>query len=94
MTRRPSDAALACAVDALSFLARDGARIERFLLATGLSPDDIRSVAAQPAFLVGVLDHLLADEPLLLIYCEEAGVPSEDVWAARRTLGRLSEDQG
>ncbi len=49
-----------------SFLATDPERLGRFLAITGIGPEAIRTAAADPQFLAGVLDHVVSDEPLLL----------------------------
>ena len=81
-----SDTPSIVGLQALTFLAADSDRLQRFLALTGLGPDDIRARAEQPAFLAGVLDHLLADESLLLIFCEEAGLAPEAPRRARMAL--------
>src|SRR5208283_4286708 len=70
------------AVEALGFLAADGARLERFLAVTGLGPHNLRRAAADPGFLVSVLDYLAADERLLVAFAAEAGRKPEDVMRA------------
>ena len=47
----------------------------RFLDLTGLTPDTVREAASSPGFFVAVLDHLAADELLLLTFATNAGVP-------------------
>lgn len=97
MTRQASDAnarAETTAAAAFAFITRDPERIERFLAVTGLAAADVQSVAAEPAFLRGVLDHLLEDELLLLSFCEETGLTPGDIWSARRALGGLPTERG
>lgn len=79
------------ALEALSFLARDPDRISRFLANSGIDISQLREVAGEPGFLTAVLDHLLADEPLLLMFSEDSGLPPTDVPAARRALSGRSE---
>ncbi len=81
------EGAQALALRVLAFLARDFERIGRFLALTGVAPDDLRRLAQAPDFLLAVLDHLAADEPLLLAFAEEEGVAPEAVGLARRALG-------
>ncbi len=85
----PREAAETLAVSALSFLTRDPDRLGRFLAVSGLGPDSIRAAAHEPGFLVSVLEHLLADEPLLLIFCEEESLRPQSVWHARLILGGM-----
>ena len=75
------------AVEALGFLAQDGERLGAFLAASGMGPEMIRKAAADPGFLAGVLDHIAADEPLLLAFAEHAGVKPQTVERAHMLLG-------
>lgn len=74
------------ALKALVFLATDAERLDRFLGLTGLTYDVIRRQAADPAFLAGVLDHLLSDQTLLFLFAESEGLAPAQVERAR---GRL-----
>jgi hypothetical protein len=74
------------AIQALSFLASDPERLGRFLAVTGIGPEAIRKAAADPAFLAGVLDHVVSDEPLLVAVAEFAGVTPQTVETAQATL--------
>lgn len=74
------------AVQALAFLAQDGERLGAFLSLTGIGPTDIRKAAADPAFLAGVLDHVVSDETLLRAVAEHAGVMPETVERAHLAL--------
>jgi hypothetical protein len=60
------------ALNALSFLASDAVRLDRFLRLSGVSATDIRAAAAEREFLAGILNHLLQDESLLLTFAAEA----------------------
>ena len=62
---------------ALAVLAEDLDRLTRFLNLTGVSPGQLRDRADDPAMLAAVLEHLLADESLLLTFTANAGVPPE-----------------
>ena len=75
------------AVAALGFLAAEPDRLSRFLSLSGLGPQNLRAAAADPAFLVSVLDYLLADEPLLLAFAAYQEQAPETIAAARRALG-------
>jgi hypothetical protein len=74
------------AVAALGYLAAEPDRLERFLAISGLGPHNLRAAAADPAFLAAVLDYLLSDEPLVLGFAAERGVPPERVAAARAAM--------
>ena len=74
------------AIQALNFLATDPARLGRFLALSGLGPDSIRSAAAEPGFLAGVLEHVAGDEALLVAFAAEVGIAPADVDKARAAL--------
>lgn len=74
------------AVAALGFLARDEGRLARFLAETGLGPQTLRSAAASPGFLAGVLAFVERDEPMLVAFAAEAAVGPESVGQARAVL--------
>ncbi len=76
----------ALAIAALTFLAADGARLERFLSVTGLGPHNLRQAAADPGFYGSVLGYLAADEPLLMAFAANAGHAPEEVVRALRAL--------
>ena len=73
-------------VSALVFLTQDRERLRRFLSLTGLSPDRLMQEAAAADTLVAVLEHLLADESLLLTFTASAGVRPDDVQSGRSAL--------
>ncbi len=79
-------AATELAIAALSFLAGDTERLERFLALTGLGPQSLRAAAREPGFLLGVLEHVASDESLLLAFASENGIEPESVERARATL--------
>jgi hypothetical protein len=60
------------ALKGLAFLAKDSERLSRFLALSGVSIAGIREAAASPQFLVGLLNHLLQDESLLLTFAADA----------------------
>ena len=80
------DSARSLAVSALAFIAADSDRLSRFLGLTGLGPDNLRTAAAEPAFLGSVLDYLVADEGLLVTFAAEAGLKPESVVRAHAVL--------
>lgn len=71
---------------ALSFLAADSERLERFLALTGLGPDNLREAAKDPAFHGSVLEYVLADEQLLLRFAADSDVQPERVVLAHQVL--------
>ena len=74
------------AVAALSFLAADRERLEKFLSVTGLGPGNLRAAAADPGFYGSILGYLAADERLLVMFAAEEGIPPEQI---ARALARL-----
>jgi len=74
------------ALQALTFIAGDDDRLERFLGLTGIEPGSLRSLAQDPAGLGAILDYLLGWEPLLLEFAEAEKLPPESIAAARRKL--------
>jgi len=74
------------AVAALGFIAAEPERLGRFLAVTGIDPQSIREAAREPHFLAGVLDHVAADERLLLAFAAESEIDPSDVIPARDTL--------
>ena|SRR5207302_2028968 len=79
-------AAEALAITALRFIAAEPERLARFLAVTGLAPESIRTAARERHFLSGVLDHVAADEPLLLAFAAESGFDPNDVIRAHDLL--------
>lgn len=71
---------------ALAFLAGEPERLVRFLDLSGITLEDLRGRAGEPALLAAVLDHLLADESLLFVFAEAEGLHPAEVAAARRKL--------
>ena len=54
------------AIQALAFIAEEPERLNLFLVSTGIEAAEIRTAAREPGFLAGVLEHMLADESLLI----------------------------
>ena len=76
----------AIAITGLGFLGQDRERFERFLTTTGVNPAHLRALAGTPEFLVSVLDYLLADESLLLVFTSENALDPEMIKPARFNL--------
>jgi hypothetical protein len=89
--KRPSSAAREAAemlaIQALSFIAEEPARLNAFLSASGLALGRLRESASDPGFLAGVLDHMLADESLLMAFADSAAVDPADIARAKGALG-------
>ncbi|MDB5532512.1 MAG: hypothetical protein JWO28_827 [Hyphomicrobiales bacterium] len=86
------EAAEALAIEALSFLASDPERLERFLSLSGLDPATIRLAASDPGFLAAVLEYFTSDESLLLAFSANTGRDPADVGKALRVLARFDRD--
>jgi hypothetical protein len=87
------DSARSLAVSALAFIAADSDRLSRFLSLTGLGPHNLRTAAADPAFLGSVLDYLAADEELLVAFAADADLKPEAVARAHDALSRPPEGE-
>jgi hypothetical protein len=74
------------AIQALTFLAAEPDRLGGFLALSGIGPTDLRSAAQEPGFLAGVLEHMLADESLLIAFADSAGIDPAQVGRARDAL--------
>lgn len=57
-----------------------------FLGATGTSPDELRRRAADPDFMVSVLDFLLMDDAWVIAFCDAEGFAYGEPLAARGAL--------
>jgi hypothetical protein len=80
------DAAETLAIRALSFLAEDAGRLSRFIALTGLDIADLKAHPPSTNVLAAILDHLMTDEPLLLVFSSEVKVPPEEIGTALRVL--------
>jgi hypothetical protein len=74
------------ALRAIAFIAADDELLSRFVALTGCGMDIIRERIGDPAFLGGVLDFILGDEPSLLAFVETAELTPETPMAARHKL--------
>ena len=93
MQSASADSARSLAVGALAFIAADSDRLNRFLSLTGLGPDNLRTAAADPAFLDSVLDYLVGDEALLVDFAADAGLKPEAVARAQAILRGPTEGE-
>jgi hypothetical protein len=76
------------ALEGLGWMAGEPEAIEKFLSLSGLEPGALREAATDPQTGVAVLDFLLADEPLLLKFCDSRGIDPRQVQMARQVLAR------
>ncbi|MBY0225556.1 MAG: DUF3572 domain-containing protein [Hyphomicrobium sp.] len=88
------DDAETIAIRAIGFLAEDSRRLGRFLSLTGMEPQTLIAEAETPPVQVAVLDHLLGDESLLMVFCGHAAIAPEMIPAARMLLDRTGAGGG
>jgi hypothetical protein len=88
-----ADAAAAISFRALAFLADDGDRFGRFMALTGIVPDAIPVLAREISFQAAVLEHLLADETMLLQFCENEAIDAALPGLALRLLAGSRETE-
>jgi hypothetical protein len=81
-----SDEAEQIGLAALVFMTEDADRLGRFLNDTGLSPTDLSALAGTADGQAAVLDYLLADESLLMVFAAGAGLDPAAVGPARIAL--------
>ena len=74
------------ALKAVAFVAGDDVLLPRFVALTGCGLDEIRQGVTHAAFLGGVLDFILGDEPTLMAFVEAAEIAPETPAAARAKL--------
>jgi hypothetical protein len=79
------------AVQALAFIAEDDRRLSGLVEATGLGLQSIRDAAREPNFLTGVLEHILANENLLIAFADRIGIDPTEVSRAHQALGKVWE---
>lgn len=89
-----TDRAESIGVSALLFVASDTERLTRFLTLTGVGPAQLRADQRSPHMLAAVLDYLLQDESLLLVFCASDGVPPEHLAPAKRALAEMAGEIG
>ncbi len=82
----PAETAQTIALQALAYIASDEDQLAGFMAQTGLSTDELKDRAAEPAFLGGVLDFLLSNEKALVAFCEEKEMAPDLPGLARKSL--------
>ena len=88
------DAAQELGITALTFLAEDMTRLGRFLTLTGQGPASLREHAREPQLLAAVLEYLMSDESLLLVFAATSGTPPELIAPAHQVLQLHQEAAG
>lgn len=74
------------ALQALSFMVKDDDLVARFLNQTGLTPQDLKQRIREPDLLGGVLDAILADDKVLLEFCNASSLSPDTIASARAAL--------
>lgn len=74
------------ALDVLGWIVADEDRLYPFLNATGLTPETLRAGAQDPAFLAGILDHVMGDEAVLIACARGLDIDPARIAAAWRRL--------
>ena len=85
--QNPREVAEIVAIQALSFLAGDSARLGAFLAETGIGPETLRQSASDPQFLVSVLDFVLRNDTTVKAFAEASELDPTSIAAARQVLG-------
>jgi hypothetical protein len=85
--QNPREAAEIVAIQALSFLAGDSARLGAFLAETGIGPETLRQSATDPQFLISVLDFVMRDDATVKAFAEVSKLHPTNIAAARQVLG-------
>ncbi|WP_246164405.1 DUF3572 domain-containing protein [Blastochloris sulfoviridis] len=79
-------AAESVAATALGVVAGDPQRLGLFLALSGLGPETLRAAAAEPAFLVAVLEFVIGDDDLVMAVARAADIAPAHVVGARDIL--------
>ncbi len=74
------------ALRALAFVLADDRRAGRFRSLTGFDPTCLGEATIDVSVHEGVLDFLLGDEPMLIEFCDWAGIDPAAPAAALRTM--------
>lgn len=74
------------AVSALAWLAGNDELCPVFLGSTGAAAEDLRAMAADPAFLASVLDFVTMDDAWVMAFCDQAELAYDQPLRARHAL--------
>jgi uncharacterized protein DUF3572 len=83
----PREVAEIVAVQALSFIAGDPARLGAFLAESGIGPETLRSAASDPRFLSSVLDFVMRDDATVKAFASASQLHPTNIAAAQQALG-------
>lgn len=82
------------AIAVLAWIANEPDLLGRFFALTGTDPSTLRSSAADPGFLAGVLDFVMDHEPTLMAFCAATDTKPETVVRAHAVLAGPRGDTG
>ena len=82
----PREVAEIVAIQALSFVAGDAARLGAFLAESGIGPETLRTAAADPHFLGHVLDFVMRDDQTVKAFASASQLHPTNIAAARQAL--------
>lgn len=85
-TNNADDPAEIMALQALAWVLSEAGRADRFVALTGISPEDLRARAGDPAVLDAVLGFLEGHEPDLFACAKYLDVSPIELIAARQRL--------
>ncbi|WP_322517411.1 DUF3572 domain-containing protein [Rhodopseudomonas palustris] len=74
------------AIQALSFIASDPERLGLFLAETGIGPETLRQSAADPQFLISVLNFIMRDDATVKAFAASVDLDPTNVAAALQVL--------
>lgn len=74
------------ALQAVAFITGDPTQCARFLAVTGGHLADLKAKLGEAETLAAVLDYLLEDEALLLVFASHAALPPNDIAVASQAL--------
>ena len=84
--RNPPQSAEILALKALTFLGNSEDGLVRFLGQADMQPGELAARAEEKGVQAAILDFLLADEALLLAFCEDESLQPRDVHLAKHRL--------
>ena len=82
----PREVAEIVAVQALSFIAGNPERLGLFLAESGIGPETLRNSAADPRFLVSVLDFVMRDDATVKAFASVSQLHPTNIAAAHQAL--------
>lgn len=80
------DLAETLALQGLAFIASDTQRLSRFLSLTGIDPGELKAWDGNRGLQGAILEYLLGDESLLLVFASEAGCDPQSIMPAHALL--------